>query len=184
MATEPSARLFHAALAIGQNMFICAGSGHGVESSVLHKFDVASTSWQEPRQLLNQTLPDGFCGMAVASDGENSYLFGGFVGLRSCNKIYKINISLECKELVPATSVGPTGRGHSGLVCANGTLISYGGYTGISDSALNDLFMFDLNTSERLLLLPYNITCPISWVRIQGSFFHTIVTAHTTLTDF
>ena len=187
MATEPTARQFHAALAIGQNMFICAGSGHGIESSVLHKFDVASTSWQEPRRLLKQTFPDCFYGMAVASDGENSYLFGGFVGIEgTCNKIYEINISLECRELVPATPVGPTGRGHSGLICTNRTLISYGGYTGRSDLALNDLFLFDLNTSERVLLLPYNhnyFTRSVSGVRIQGSFSYTIATPHTTLTD-
>ena len=153
MATEPPAREFHAALGIGQNMlnmFICAGSGYGVESSVVHKFNLASTSWQEPRRLINRTLPDGYYGMAVASDGENSYLFGGFVGPlgseQSCNKIYKINISLECKELAPATSVAPTGRGYSGLVCANRSLISYGGYTG--SIALNDLFVFDLHTGE------------------------------------
>lgn len=163
MEFEPPARRFHTALAMGQNMVVWAGDGgfSSFESSVVNRFNVASTSWQQPRRLFNQALPDSYSHMAVASDAENAYMFAGYSGLSEskqlCNKLYHVNMmSLECCELVPTTSVSPTARSSSGLVCVNRTLVSYGGYTGPA-MASNELFLFDLNTSKRVLYFPMHV---------------------------
>ena len=155
MESEPSARWFHAALSIGQNMMVLAGEGGGrsVDSSIVESFNVSLSSWQPQRHLLNQTLPDGYSRMAATSDGENVYMFAGRSGSRQlCNKLFQVNgISLECSELLPATPVCPTPREHSALIYWNRTLVSYGGYTG-GLTASNELFVFDLNTSEAVTI--------------------------------
>ena len=156
MESEPSARRFHAALSTGQNMLVLAGDGGGrssVDSSIVESFNVSLSSWQPQRHLLNQTLPDGYRRMAATSDGENVYMFAGRSGSRQlCNKLFQVNgITLECSELLPATPVCPTPREKSTLIYWNRTLVSYGGYTG-GLTASNDLFVFDLNTSEAVTI--------------------------------
>ena len=156
MEFEPSARVFHAALSIGQNMLVLAGEGgdrSSIDSSVVESFNVSLTSWQPQRRLLNQTLPDGYSSMATASDGENVYMFAGRSGVRQlCNKIYQVNaLTLECSELLPATPVCPTPKEHSALIYWNRTLVSYGGDTNDRTKS-NELFVFDLNTSEAVTI--------------------------------
>ena len=155
MESEPSARWFHAALSIGQNMMVLAGSagGRSVDSSFVESFNVSLLSWQPQRHLLNQTLPDGYRRMAATSDGENVYMFAGRSGSgQVCNKLFQVNgISLECSELLPATPVCPTPREHSALIYWNRTLVSYGGDTDVL-TASNELFVFDLNTSEAVTI--------------------------------
>lgn len=80
MTSEPSARQRHAALGVGQNMFVWAGESNAppsLDASVVERFSVTSTSWEQPTQLLNPALPYSYYAMAVASDGENSYLLRG-----------------------------------------------------------------------------------------------------------
>lgn len=164
MTSEPSARQRHAALGVGQNMFVWAGESNAppsLDASVVERFNVASTSWEQPTQLLNPALPYSYYAMAVASDGESSYLFGGFAEplvddspytLRPQMRLYHVNtLSLKCCELVPATSFSPTARSLSALVCVNQNLLSYGGQTG-GGVVSNELFVFDLNTSETVTL--------------------------------
>ena len=156
MESEPSARFFHAALSTGQNMLVLAGNGGrstSVDSSIVESFNVSLSSWQPRRHLLNQTLPDGYSHMAATSDGENVYLFAGSSGSRQpCNKVFEINaLTLECSELLPATPVCPTPRENSTLIYWNRTLVSYGGDTG-GGTASNELFVFDLNTSEAVTI--------------------------------
>lgn len=160
MANEPPARVFHAALSLRQNMYVLAGQGgdgSSVEPSKVERFSVTSISWQQPCRLYNQCLPVGYRCMAIASDGENSYMFGGFVGPREsrqrCNTIYEINmISSKCRELIPATAATlPRVRSSCGMVCVNRRLVVYGGavFDGI---ATDELFVFDLNTSEKVAI--------------------------------
>lgn len=167
MMFEPSARQRHAALGVGQIMFMWAGESNAppsINASVMERFNVTSTSWEQPPQLLNRALPYSYYAMAVASDGENSYLFGGFAEqlvddspytLRpqmTEMRLYHVNtMSLECCELVPATSFSPTARSLSALVCVNQNLLSYGGQTS-GGVASNELFVFDLNTSKTVTL--------------------------------
>lgn len=139
-------------------MLIWAGtdarSSSVVESSVVESFNVMSMVWQKPRRLHGQFLPDRYRSMAVASDGEKAYTFGGWSGPQErCNKLYEVDLlSLECRELVPATSVSPSARTASGLVYVNRRLVMYGGNIAghRGGTATDDLFVFDLNTSERV----------------------------------
>ena len=151
---EPSARYCHGAVGCGGNLFVWAGDGGRgppVPSSVLERFNVVSTLWQEPRQLRGQSLPDGLHRMAVTSDGEKAYCFGGLVGPvgtgQTHNSLYCIDLSsLVCRKIVPS-SESPSPRDGSAMVHYRRKLVLYGGLTG-GGSISDELFVFDLDTSE------------------------------------
>ena len=149
---EPSARYGHAAVGCGGNLFVWAGKGgHGspVPSSVLERFNVVSTTWQEPRRLRGQSLPDGLHRMAVTSDGEKAYFFGGSdESYTPHNSLYCLDLSSQvCRVIVPTgASVSPSPRNYSAMVHYRRKLVLYGGDTG--GSASDELFVFDLDTSE------------------------------------
>ena len=153
---EPSARRSHAAVGCGNNMFVWEGDGRGsvVSSSVVERFNVQSTSWQEPRLLRGQSLPDCLYAMAVASDGERAYCFGGFVGRGSrrrsqrCNSLYVLDLSSMQYRQMTTGGESPTARSYSAMVHYRRQLVVYGGRTesGVSD----ELFVFDLDTSEAI----------------------------------
>ena len=157
MEYEPSARGFHAAIATGQSMLVLAGNdgsgGSSIDSSLVERFNATSTTWNQPHHLLNQALPDGYSRMGVTSDGEKLYTFGGYVGRQCCNTLYEIDIlSLECRELVPATSAtSPTVRSSCSLVYWNRRVIMYGGAID-AFIPIDELFVFDLNTSEAVTI--------------------------------
>ena len=148
---EPSARYGHAAVGCGGNLFVWAGDGRRgspVPSSVLERFNVVSTSWQEQRQLRGQPLPGGLHRMAVTSDGEKAYFFGGTDESYTLhNSLYCLDLSsLVCREIVPS-SESPSPRDGSAMVHYRRKLVLYGGLTG-GGSVLDELFVFDLDTSE------------------------------------
>ena len=154
MEYEPSARRYHAAIGTGNSMLVLAGSGgSSIDSSVVERFNATSTTWNQPHHLLNQALPDDYSHMGVTSDGEKLYMFGGLVGSQRCNTLFEVDIfSLECRELVPATSAtSPTARSHCGLVYWNRRLVVYGG-TIAAGTPTDELFVFDLNTSEAVTI--------------------------------
>ena len=150
---DPSARLGHAAVGSGSNMFVWGGEGGGgsiVSSSVVERFNVQSTSWQEPRQIRGQSPPDGLHAMAVASDGERAYCFGGFVGRESqlYNSLYVLDLSsMQCRQMATGGE-SPTARSQSAMVHYRRQLVAYGGWTG--SGASDELFVFDLDTSEAI----------------------------------
>ena len=136
-------------------MLVLAGYGRrsSVDSSVVESFNISLTSWQPQRHLFNQTLPESYYAMAAALDGENVYMCAGSSGPgQLCNKVFHVNsLTLECNELIPATPVCPTPREKSTLIYWNRTLVFYGGHTG-GDTVSNELFAFDLNTSEAITI--------------------------------
>ena len=149
---DPSARRGHAAVGCGSNMFIWGGDGGGsvVSSSVVERFNVQSTSWQEPRQLRGQSLPDGLRCMAVASDGERAYYFGGYVGrgFQPCNSLYVLDLSsMQCRQMATGGE-SPTARSSSAMVHYRRQLVVYGGST--ESGASDELFVYDLDTSEAI----------------------------------
>ena len=154
MEYEPSARQYHAAISMGNTMLVLAGDGgsSSVDSSVVERFNPTLTrsTWNQPHHLPNPALPDDYSHMGVTSDGaERLYTFGGYIGDRRCNLVYEIDmVSLECRELAPATSTtSPTAKSSPALVYANRRLVVYGG--SIADMTPTDeLFVFDLITSE------------------------------------
>ena len=156
MEYEPSSRYFHAAISMGPTMLVLAGDGgsrSSVDSSVVERFNTTSTTWTHPHRLLNRALPHSYSRMGVTSDGEKLYTSGGFVGGHRCNTLYEIDLfSLECRELVPATSAtSPTARSSCGLVYWDRSLVLYGGAIA-GGTHTDDLFVFDLNTSEAVTI--------------------------------
>ena len=147
---DPSARWGHAAVGSGSSMFVWGGYGGGgsvVSSSVVERFNVQSTSWQEPRQLRGQSPPDGLSNMAVASDGERAYCFGGFVD-QHYNSLYVLDLSsMQCRQMATGGE-SPTARSRSAMVHYRRQLVVYGGWTG--SGASDELFVFDLDTSEAI----------------------------------
>ena len=147
---ESSARHLHAAVGLGSHMFVWGGrGGRGslVSSSVVERFNVPSISWQDRGQFRGQSLPDGLYGMAVVSDGDKAYCFGGFADRRSQlhNALYVLDLSsMQCREIAAGTE-SPTARVHSAMVYYRRQLVLYGGLTG---STSDELFVFDLHTSE------------------------------------
>ena len=149
-SAEPSARYHHTAVGVGSNMFVWGGYGAGgsfVSSSIVERFNVQSTKWG---QLRSPSLPDGLCGMAVVSDGERAYCFGGLVFREHQlhNALYALDLSsMRCRELSTGAQ-SPTARAYSSIIHYARTLVLYGGVTrsGVSD----ELFVFDLDTSERI----------------------------------
>ena len=155
---EPLARAYHAAVGAGQYMLAWGGKGGQVRTSVVERFDMLSTAWLDPQQFSGQSLPDGLHDMAVASDGEKAYIFGGMCGpYGSRNRysaIYEVDLtSLDCKELIPATesASSPCARSGCGMVCFEKKLVVYGGYTDAGRANEQHLYVFDLNTSKALI---------------------------------
>ena len=157
---EPQARFAHAAACVEGNMLIfsgCAGI-RVIPSALVETYHVPSMTWQEQRQLSGQALPVNFRSMAVASDGERAYLFGGLTGQfgsgKYCNTLYEVNLtSLDCRELVPAPdSLFPSARSDSHMVFSEQRkLVVYGGRTDAGPT--DELLVFDLDTSEAVELL-------------------------------
>ena len=150
-SAEPSARYHHGAVGVGSNMFVWGGRGgvSAVSSSVVERFHVQSASWREPRQLRDQSLPEGVYGMAVANDGDRAYCFGGFNSRGFHNALYVLDLSsMRCREIPGAES--PTARAHSRMIHYERKLVLLGGWTGSETS--DELFVFDLDTSEGITL--------------------------------
>ena len=157
LRAEPSARYRHAAVGFGANLFVWGGDG-GYSSlvplSVIQRFDVFLATWNGQRQLRGQFLPDFLHSMAVASDGERAYFFGGLVGgprgsRRLSNALYVLDLSsLWCREIVAAnTGESPSPRDDSAIVYYQRKLVIYGGNTRVG-RASDELFIFDLDSSE------------------------------------
>ena len=152
LRAEPSARYGHGACSFGANLLVWGGNGgHNnspVPLSVVEIFNMTHTAWQEPRHLQGLSSHDFLQSMAVASDGERAYFFGGRSGpsgsqVRS-NALCVMDLSsLRCRETVATnTEESPSPSSNSGMVFHRRQLIVYGG--GLSD----ELFVFDLDSSE------------------------------------
>ena len=144
---EPQRRNHHSAFGVGPKHFLWGGVGStAIQTAQIESFDIFSTKWQEPL-LLKGSPPGSLYGMAVTTDGDSAYSFGGCDATYS-NSIYEINLrTLQCKEILPATSTSsPPGVAYSGLVFFNERLVVYGGYN--AKGRTNDLHVFDLRKSE------------------------------------
>ena len=149
---NPEPRWKRAAFGVGMKHFVWGGddgSAAGIPTTHIQTFDVSSTKWKEP-QRLQGSLPDGLRDMAVTTDGECAYLFGGWNGSTCINTIYEINSrTLECKEILSASSFSPPALSGSRIVYQNNKLVVQGGYT--DDGRYNDdLYIFDKRSGERL----------------------------------
>ena len=149
---QPQPRDRHAAFGIGQKLYVWAGdSGRpNIPTTVIESFDVFSETWQRP-QWLRGDLPTSLWDMAIATDGENAYSFGGWtykpVGYDQYRKLYKINLStLQCTELVPGyPSYTPNRTVGAAMVYFDQKLVLYGKW---KDQDPTKIHVFDLKTGE------------------------------------
>lgn len=154
MSRQLQPRRNHAAVGVGKKLYVWGGNtgdSTKIPSTTLENFDVSSLTWGQP-QRLDGFLPDGLWGMAITSDGEDAYTFGGRTGsYPKCtyfNTLYYVNPStLQCRELVPGNpSQAPKKASGCRMVHFNGKLVVHGGYTG--GGRTDQLHVFDLKTSE------------------------------------
>lgn len=147
-STQPTARAYHAAIGIGEKLFIWAGWGGrrgAVKTTTLES--VSPLSWLESRQLKG-SLPDGLYHAAVTSDGDCAFSFGGETSAGYINTVYEINTrSLLCRELLPTSpSHAPSKKIGSRSVYFEKSLVVYGGWNGQDHT--DELHVFDLDKSE------------------------------------
>ena len=147
---EPQPRALHSAVGVGQKLYVWGGGGFSsIKAALIETFDVPSLAWQQPKMLHGSQLPDDMRGMAVASNGESAYFFGGRTDLSTYfNTLFEINLStLLCTELGnKASSTAPKKTCYSGMLYFDQKLVVHGGYTGQDET--DDLRVFDLRTSK------------------------------------
>lgn len=145
----PQSRVYHTAFGVGQKLYVWGGNSKPkIQPTIIESFDVLSQAWEKQKQLKG-CLPDGFYDMAIATDGEYVYSFGGRTASGAySNAVYQFNLStLDCRELIPANpSHAPKKAYGSGLVKLNEKLVVFGGYN--DSRQTDDLHVFDLKTSE------------------------------------
>lgn len=148
-AKEPEARYQHAAVGVENKLYIWGGYNclKSIRSTTLESFDVSSLKWEQPRQV-NGSLPDVLQNVAVTSDSECSYSYGGLTGNTRLNALYEINLTtLQCRELeTNSPSHAPQQTEGCRTVLFKNKLVVYGGYNGQSNT--DDLLVFDLDKSE------------------------------------
>lgn len=149
---EPQPRSNHAAFGVGGKHFVWGGDVDSrstkVHTTQIETFDISSWKWEEP-QTLQGSLPDRLWGMAITTDGENVYSFGGHNSSTRINTVYQISPStLQFEELQPTGSsyCVPKGATGSRIVYFKEQLVVFGGYTG--QAYTDDLYVFDLKKSE------------------------------------
>jgi len=147
MAKQPKRRYYHAAFGVGSKHFLWGGDGSpAIQTAQIEIFDVSSAKWQEPLSLKG-SLPGSLYGMAVTTDGDSAYSFGGYVGSTLTNSIYEINTrTLECRHIIPTSSYSPPGVAYSSILLYIEQLVACGGST--DEGRTNDLYIFDLRKGE------------------------------------
>jgi len=151
MSREPRPRHYHAAFGVGSKHFLLGGFRSSIQTAQIETFDVSSTKWQEPL-VLKGPPPDRQSSIAVTTDGNSAYSFGGCVGHTPTNSIYEINIrTLECRHVLPTSSYSPPGVVYSSILLYNEQLVACGGQTAERRNygLTNDLHVFDLRKRER-----------------------------------
>lgn len=147
---QPKPRERHAAFGIGSKHFLWGGDGgkDAIETTEIDTFDTYSGKWEESL-VLQGYLPSHLWSMAVTTDGENAYCFGGWNESTRINTVFEINPSkLQCRELRPTSPPrdAPQGTTGSRMVYFKGRLLVHGGFTG--QGRIDNLHVFDLEKSE------------------------------------
>ena len=146
---EPRARAWHAAVGVGDKLFIWGGGGDStrIQTTTLEVFNVNSLSWEQTRQLKG-SLPDSLCSAAVTSQKESFYSFGGYtLPGHYIDTVYEINSStLLCRELPPnSPSHAPKKQQGSRSVYFKNKVVVYGGNTG--QGRPDEVHVFNLEKS-------------------------------------
>ena len=117
---EPQPRAGHAAVGVDQKLYIWGGNSPSrIQTATIDVFDVPSLAWQQPKKLRGSQLPDNMLGMAVATDGESAYSFGGKTDSKTAfNALFKVDLStLLCTEIGhKISSTAPKKKSFSGML--------------------------------------------------------------------
>lgn len=158
MATrQPLPRAWHAAVGVGSKLYVWGGkSDPAIRTASLDIFDVPAMKWKEPQVLRGSAvMPSELHSMAVTTDGETSYTFGGTAGVRGSssktyyNTVFQVTPSQRvCQELQPTSPsrMAPEKAVDSCIVQYQDKLVLHGGYTG--QKRTKELYLFDLRESE------------------------------------
>ena len=147
-SSPPQPRIDPAAVGLGQKLYIWGGCGDSkFRTTSIESFNVSSLTWEQT-QNFHGSPPDGLWNMAVTTDGQNAYTFGGMAVGPTCT-VYEFNLSTkQCRELVPVNpSYAPSKKGACRMVCLNQKLVVYGGAS-VPGTATDELHVFDIRTSE------------------------------------
>ena len=148
---HPLPRLSPAAVGIGRRLYIWGGKGDSIKipATSIESFSVPSLTWEKTQQF-HGPLPDNLWDVAVTSEGEVAYSFGGRSagGHFKLNTLYELNFSTQrCRELFPENPANaPTKKAGSGMVYFNQKLVVYGG--SMQGCKSDHLHVFDLKMSE------------------------------------
>lgn len=155
-AIQPLPRTNHAAVGVGSKLYVWGGDGRSatIPTPTLEIFDVPSVSWEEPQRLHGSDMPDaGLEGMAVTSDGEVAYSFGGVTGsypFRTYhNTLYNVTPSHSLYHKLQPTSFShtlPRTAEGSCIVQFQDKLLLHGGSDNITETN-NELHVFDIKKS-------------------------------------
>ena len=147
MSREPQRRHYHAAFCVGSKHILWGGDGSpAIQTAQIEAFDIFSAKWREPL-LLKGSPPARLEGMAVTTDGNSAYSFGGYEDSTRTNSIYEINLrTLECRKIPPASTSSPPGLAYIGMVLFQDHLVVYAGFT--DKGRTTDLRVFNLRKSE------------------------------------
>ena len=144
---EPQLRRYHAAFGVGSKHFLWGGEGSpAIRTAQIEAFDISSAKWREPL-LLKGSPPACLDGMAITTNGDSAFSFGGYNGSIRTNSIYEINLrTLECRKILPTDSYSPPVVAYSSILLYNEQLVVFGGFT--DKGSTNDLHVFDLRKRE------------------------------------
>ena len=159
---EPQPRYLHAAVNVGQKLYIWGGDANpSIETATIDTFDVPSLAWQHPQRIRGSQLPDHMKCMAVATYGESAYFFGGVsTDFRTCfNTLFKVDLStLLCTEVGDKTSsTAPKKKYYSSMLYFDHKLVVHGGCTD-QGAATDELHVFDLRTGQYICVSQYDCT--------------------------
>lgn len=147
---EPQPRYYHAAFGVGLKHYLWGGyDDSAIQTTQIETFDIFSARWLEP-SALQGSPPDNLVRMAVTTDGELGYTFGGWKCTTAnilVNTVYELNLeTLQCREIPVASSYSPPRISDSAIVYFDEKLVAYGGLT--DRARTDDLHVFDLRKSE------------------------------------
>ena len=152
LSRHPQPRLYPTAVGVGRKLYIWGGKGDSIKipTTSIESFNVSSLTWEQTKQF-HGSLPDCLWDVAVTSEGEVAYSFGGMNVDSRFNTLYEFNFSTQrCRELVPENpSNAPMKKSGSGMVFFNQKLVVHGGSPG-RNRGTDDLHVFDLTMSKEM----------------------------------
>jgi len=142
----PSPRDAHAAVIHGECMYVFGGYDSKRYLNDFHRFHFNTCTWSSVAFGGGAPSPRG--GHTAVVHGQQTLVFGGCDGWNYFNDLFKFGFDTEQWLPVRVTGTAPGARSAPATVIheSQATMYIFGGYDG--GRSLNDLFRFNLSTSE------------------------------------